>query len=368
MRAGRRRRRAGARAGRVARPTPSALGSRSWSSTAIEGETIARKILRDPRVRRRPPGAPGQLGRALAVCTPSTRPTVPGLPTRTSCAVPRRRSTSSASRTRRSSWSFAGSTRAPPRRRPARRLVHGDFRLGNVIVGPDGLRAVLDWELGPPRRPDGRPRLAVREGVALRLAASGRRCRRVRATFEAYEEAAVRSVDPDVVRWWEVLGTLKWGIMCIMPGQQPPHRARAAATSSRPSADASARTSYDLFLRPGGTLVMTVPTTCPRRPSCRSRARVDGRDVHGRHHRPAAVPRPGRVNMLAMVERELALGAQQARRTAPTRAARLRRRRRAGGRRSAGRGSTTGSTKCAHWCRDTCRTSSPSPTRSTWTD
>jgi hypothetical protein len=23
-------------------------------------------------------------------------------------------------------------------------------------------------------------------------------------------------VDPDVVRWWETLGTLKWGIMCMM--------------------------------------------------------------------------------------------------------------------------------------------------------
>ena len=25
--------------------------------------------------------------------------------------------------------------------------MHGDFRLGNLLVGPDGLRAVLDWEL-----------------------------------------------------------------------------------------------------------------------------------------------------------------------------------------------------------------------------
>ena len=30
---------------------------------------------------------------------------------------------------------------APPR------LVHGDFRNGNFIVGPEGIRAVLDWEL-----------------------------------------------------------------------------------------------------------------------------------------------------------------------------------------------------------------------------
>ena len=26
-------------------------------------------------------------------------------------------------------------------------LVHGDFRHGNLMVGPDGVRAVLDWEL-----------------------------------------------------------------------------------------------------------------------------------------------------------------------------------------------------------------------------
>ena len=25
--------------------------------------------------------------------------------------------------------------------------MHGDFRNGNFIVGPDGIRAVLDWEL-----------------------------------------------------------------------------------------------------------------------------------------------------------------------------------------------------------------------------
>ena len=33
--------------------------------------------------------------------------------------------------------------------------------------------------------------------------------------FAAYEAAGGRPVDPDVVRWWEVLGTLKWGVMCI---------------------------------------------------------------------------------------------------------------------------------------------------------
>ena len=34
--------------------------------------------------------------------------------------------------------------------------------------------------------------------------------------FAAYEQAGGRPVDADIVRWWEVLGTMKWGIMCIM--------------------------------------------------------------------------------------------------------------------------------------------------------
>jgi aminoglycoside phosphotransferase (APT) family kinase protein len=24
--------------------------------------------------------------------------------------------------------------------------VHGDFRLGNLMLGPEGVRSVLDWE------------------------------------------------------------------------------------------------------------------------------------------------------------------------------------------------------------------------------
>jgi hypothetical protein len=36
------------------------------------------------------------------------------------------------------------------------------------------------------------------------------------ALFAAYEAAGGCAVDPDVVRWWEVLGTLKWGVMCIV--------------------------------------------------------------------------------------------------------------------------------------------------------
>ncbi len=103
----------------------------------------------------------------------------------------------------------------PPAAR--RTLVHGDFRIGNLMVGPSGLAGVLDWELahvGDPvedlgwlcvpawrfGRPD-RPAagLATREEL-----------------LDAYERHAGIAVDPAALRWWELAGTLRWGVICVM--------------------------------------------------------------------------------------------------------------------------------------------------------
>lgn len=103
--------------------------------------------------------------------------------------------------------------------RPAavgRGVVHGDFRLGNVIVGVEGLRAVLDWELvhlGDPMEDLGWLCVkAWRFGSPKPVAGLAEYAQ----LFEAYEAAGGCPVDPDVVRWWEVLGTMKWGIICIV--------------------------------------------------------------------------------------------------------------------------------------------------------
>jgi aminoglycoside phosphotransferase (APT) family kinase protein len=99
---------------------------------------------------------------------------------------------------------------APPR------VVHGDFRLGNLIVGDDGLRAVLDWELahlGDPIEDLGW--LCVRAwrfGNDLPVAGVGT----YEELIDAYAAATGTPVDPEAVRWWEVLGTLKWGVICIL--------------------------------------------------------------------------------------------------------------------------------------------------------
>lgn len=95
-------------------------------------------------------------------------------------------------------------------------VVHGDFRMGNIIVGPEGLRAVLDWELshlGDPLEDLGWFCIrAWRFGEPFPVAGLGT----YEEFFDAYAAASGHPVDPAVVRWWEILGTLRWGVICIL--------------------------------------------------------------------------------------------------------------------------------------------------------
>ena len=106
-----------------------------------------------------------------------------------------------------------GSTR-PPRR--AEVVVHGDFRNGNLIVGDDGIRAVLDWELA--HRGDPVEDLgwlcarAWRFGSPLPVGGFGT----LDALLAAYEQASGASVDREALRWWEAVAALRWGVICMV--------------------------------------------------------------------------------------------------------------------------------------------------------
>jgi hypothetical protein len=94
-------------------------------------------------------------------------------------------------------------------------VVHGDFRNGNLIVGADGIRAVLDWELahlGDPLEDLGW--LCVRAwrfGSPLPVGGFGQ----IEDLVTAYQDAGGTTVDLAALHWWIVLGTLRWGIICI---------------------------------------------------------------------------------------------------------------------------------------------------------
>lgn len=99
-------------------------------------------------------------------------------------------------------------------------VVHGDFRMGNFLIGPDGLTAVLDWELahrGDPVEDMGwLCARAWRFGGSGPVGGLGTR----EELIEAYTAAGGREVSPEALRWWEVLATLRWGVITMFMGAE----------------------------------------------------------------------------------------------------------------------------------------------------
>lgn len=100
-------------------------------------------------------------------------------------------------------------------------FLHRDFRTGNYMVNAQGLCAILDWEFagyGDPMsdigwfcaecwrfsRPD-------REagGIADR-----------QSFYAAYRATSGRQVDPDRVRYWEVIAHLRWALIALQQGNR----------------------------------------------------------------------------------------------------------------------------------------------------
>ncbi|HEX2895230.1 MAG TPA: phosphotransferase family protein [Marmoricola sp.] len=98
------------------------------------------------------------------------------------------------------------------------RLVHGDFRLGNLLVDPGGIRGVLDWELA--HLGDPAEDLAW---LTIRAWRFGRPeevagCGAVDDLVQAYTSAGGSPVEPDRLRWWQVMGCFRWGVICLHQG------------------------------------------------------------------------------------------------------------------------------------------------------
>jgi aminoglycoside phosphotransferase (APT) family kinase protein len=94
-------------------------------------------------------------------------------------------------------------------------VVHGDFRLGNLIVDQRGLAAVIDWELahaGDPAEDLGW--LCIRSWRfgrdQLPVAGVGGRDQ----LLDGYEGAGGERPGEARLRYWEVFGNLKWAAIC----------------------------------------------------------------------------------------------------------------------------------------------------------
>lgn len=138
-------------------------------------------------------------------------------------------------------------------RPPARpvRVVHGDFRMGNLLVGPDGVTAVLDWELshlGDPAEDLGwLVARAWRFGGPGEVGGLGSRAE----LLEAYAAAGGDPVTPDELLWWEMLASLRWGVITMFMGDE--HRSGNARSVEQATIGRRVvETEYDvmLLLRP----------------------------------------------------------------------------------------------------------------------
>ncbi|WP_329522011.1 phosphotransferase family protein [Spirillospora sp. NBC_01491] len=203
-------------------PVPRPAGSGDGAGTLgtpylimerLDGETIPRRLLRDERFAGARPRLAGELGRILARVHTLPPDAVPGLPDGDPLAD--------------LTALYEGFAEPRPavelalrwldRNRPpatGRTVVHGDFRNGNLMIGPDGVRGVLDWELshaGDPAEDLGWLCVkAWRFGSPAPVGGFGGR----EALLEGYAAAGGTPPEPDVLHWWEVYGTLRWTVLC----------------------------------------------------------------------------------------------------------------------------------------------------------
>jgi aminoglycoside phosphotransferase (APT) family kinase protein len=178
----------------------------------VAGQTIARRILRDEEFGTAREVLTGQLGRLAAGLHALAAPS--DFPVSDPLAGLREQLDSFGRPSAVFELALAElAASPPPGRKPV--LVHGDFRLGNLVVGPEGLRAVLDWELthaGNPGEDLGWLCVkAWRFGAPGPVAGVGSR----EDLLAAYRGAGGADIGLDELRWWEILGTLRWGVICL---------------------------------------------------------------------------------------------------------------------------------------------------------
>jgi aminoglycoside phosphotransferase (APT) family kinase protein len=215
------------------------LGGAFFVMDLVAGEALARRLLRDDRYAGTRRALPAQLGLELARLhsIDLAQPALSFLTARAPAGSQRRRfALAEVERYRQILDAMSADQpypllrltarwleqHAPEVRRPA--LVHGDFRIGNVMFDESGLTAVLDWELahvGDPIEDLGWLCVRTWRFGNDDLAAGGL-CSREHLLGH-YRESGGEAGDPARLAWWELFGNWKWAIICRMQAER--HRA-----------------------------------------------------------------------------------------------------------------------------------------------
>lgn len=95
-------------------------------------------------------------------------------------------------------------------------LVHGDCRTGNLLVTPDGLVALLDWECAHWGNPlEDLACLTLREGRFGRLDRPAGGFAELEPFLAAYVDLSGRPLRPADLHWWMVAGNLRRAVAAL---------------------------------------------------------------------------------------------------------------------------------------------------------
>ena len=185
-------------------------GREAFAMELVEGETIGRRIVRDP-----PAGLEVELADELAKIHAIPLERLPFL--RSGDVIARFEAELDSVGDPRPAIEYGLWWLREHRPDPIADVVsHGDFRIGNVVVSERGLESILDWEfahLSDPREDVAWP--LVR---AWRFGADDRRLGGVGDVgpyLERYEKLSGRALSERDLEWWEVLGNVKWATGCL---------------------------------------------------------------------------------------------------------------------------------------------------------
>lgn len=212
--------------------SPAAVGDPYLICDAIAGETIVRKIFRGLDDSKR-----AQLLEQCAAALAAIHRADPdgiGLTAPDELAGWRHRLDEIGDTTATFEWTFRRLVDEKPDPSPMR-LIHGDFRMGNLIVDESGLAAVLDWELTHVGEVyEDLAWFCIRAwrfGAPESQGAGG--LGSVETFLQAYENASGTVLDRKAFRWWLTVATLRWGVICR-------HQAQRHLSGEMPSVELAA--------------------------------------------------------------------------------------------------------------------------------
>jgi aminoglycoside phosphotransferase (APT) family kinase protein len=195
-------------------PIGEAMGGAFIVVSRVEGETIPRKILRREDLSAARAGFATECGRILAAIHAIDVREVEPLPEPSPIDAIQCMLDASGQPRPAFELGLRWLVEHPPS--GARRtVVHGDFRNGNLIVGPSGIAAVLDWELAHVGNPvEDLGWLCARSwrwGASPEVGGMGTRSDLLRA----YADAGGGQVSEGDFFWWQLLAAVRWGVMCL---------------------------------------------------------------------------------------------------------------------------------------------------------